>query len=76
MVVKDLKAGLPIALVSVLLISTAQLSMKWGMGGLASQWDSIVALFEQPCFGDGRCVRYRTKNSRGFCRSGGLDPYL
>lgn len=47
MVAKDLKAGLPIALVSVLLISTAQLSMKWGMGGLASQWGSIVALFEQ-----------------------------
>ena len=47
MVAKDLKAGLPIALVSVLLISTAQLSMKWGMGGIASQWDSIVVLFEQ-----------------------------
>jgi undecaprenyl phosphate-alpha-L-ara4N flippase subunit ArnF len=41
MVLKDLKAGLPIALVSVLLISVAQLAMKWGMGGLSTGWATL-----------------------------------
>ncbi|GMQ46061.1 4-amino-4-deoxy-L-arabinose-phosphoundecaprenol flippase subunit ArnF [Vibrio sp. 10N] len=41
MVLKDLKAGLPIALVSVMLISIAQLAMKWGMGALSDHWSTL-----------------------------------
>ncbi|MGF1748860.1 4-amino-4-deoxy-L-arabinose-phosphoundecaprenol flippase subunit ArnF [Vibrio cionasavignyae] len=44
MVLKDLKAGLPVALLSVVLISVAQLAMKWGMGNLSSQWTLIAEL--------------------------------
>lgn len=41
MVLKDIKAGLPVALLSVCLISVAQLAMKWGMGNLSKQWEVI-----------------------------------
>ncbi|MBY6197891.1 4-amino-4-deoxy-L-arabinose-phosphoundecaprenol flippase subunit ArnF [Vibrio hangzhouensis] len=44
MVLKDLKAGLPVALISVALISTAQLTMKWGMGQLSFHWTELQSL--------------------------------
>ncbi|MFA0085849.1 4-amino-4-deoxy-L-arabinose-phosphoundecaprenol flippase subunit ArnF [Vibrio sp. 10N.261.51.F12] len=47
MVLKDLKAGLPVALLSVSLISIAQLSMKWGMGHLSDSWMTLQTMFEQ-----------------------------
>ncbi len=47
MVLKDLKAGLPAALMSVVLISTAQLTMKWGMAGLSNDWSALYSLVSQ-----------------------------
>ncbi|MCJ2375349.1 4-amino-4-deoxy-L-arabinose-phospho-UDP flippase [Vibrio sp. ZSDZ34] len=47
MVFKDLKAGLPAALMSVVLISTAQLAMKWGMAGLSRDWSALYSLISQ-----------------------------
>ncbi|ABV35531.1 conserved hypothetical protein [Shewanella sediminis HAW-EB3] len=38
--------GLLLALMSVLLISVAQLSMKWGMGTLNQLWSDLVMLWQ------------------------------
>jgi len=38
--------GLLLALMSVLLISVAQLSMKWGMGTLNQLWSHLVMLWQ------------------------------
>ncbi len=54
MVLKDLKAGLPIALVSVLLISVAQLAMKWGMGDCPPGGDTSTCSNGNRCDNDCR----------------------
>lgn len=38
--------GLLLALMSVLLISVAQLSMKWGMGTLNQLWSDLIMLWQ------------------------------